>query len=100
LRIEIEEGGFHAPLLGRHRQVDADGRFAGTAFLTDDGGRFHDCALIGCIVCNHTCKHRNPQANCPGQGSRLPTGFPATAGKSAEKRPLDTDREFSAKLDR
>ena len=59
LRIEIEQGGFHAPLFGGNRQMDADGRFTGPAFLADNGDCFHVCPLIGCIVCDHTCKHLN-----------------------------------------
>ena len=62
LWIEIEQGGLHAPLFGRNRQMDADGRFAGTAFLTDNSDCFHACTCVGCIVCDHTCKHLNGQA--------------------------------------
>ncbi len=57
LRIEIERCSIHAPQLGGHRKVDADGRLAGPAFLADNGDRFHGCALIGCSICDHTCKH-------------------------------------------
>ena len=66
--IEIEQGGLHAPLFSSYGQMDADGRFTGTAFLADNGDCFHTCVLIICIVCDHTCKHQNDQAKSGGQG--------------------------------
>jgi hypothetical protein len=79
LRIEIEQGGFHASQFGGHSQMDADGRFTRTTFLADNGDCFHVCTFVRCTVCDHTCKHQNDQAQKQGRGSNAAlTSIPAT----------------------